>query len=79
MLMRGFVTVDAKISFPAGLTIEWGGAPLGSIKMPDVDVVADVGASFEVEATFEVADVDHLTNFTKVSIVSGSVREQGLI
>ncbi|KAI0660249.1 hypothetical protein C8Q70DRAFT_914138 [Cubamyces menziesii] len=74
--LKGSITqagpFDAKISFPAGLTIEWGGAPLGSIKMPDVDVVADVGASFEVEATFEVADVDHLTNFTKVMLTEES-------
>ncbi|KAI9066059.1 hypothetical protein FKP32DRAFT_1566723 [Trametes sanguinea] len=74
--LKGSITqagpFDAKISFPAGLTIEWSGAPLGSIKMPDVDVVADVGANFEVEATFEVADVDHLTNFTKVMLTEES-------
>ncbi|CDO73852.1 hypothetical protein BN946_scf185016.g9 [Trametes cinnabarina] len=74
--LKGSITqagpFDAKISFPAGLTIEWGGAPLGSIKMPEVDVVADVGANFEVDATFEVADVDRLTNFTRVMLTEES-------
>ncbi|KAI8977823.1 hypothetical protein BD414DRAFT_466746 [Trametes punicea] len=74
--LKGSITqagpFDAKISFPQGLTIEWSGAPLGSIKMPDVNIAADVGASFEVDATFEVADVDHLTNFTKVMLTQES-------
>ncbi|KAI0370690.1 hypothetical protein BV20DRAFT_966193 [Pilatotrama ljubarskyi] len=74
--LKGSITqagpFDAKISFPTGLTIEWSGAPLGSIKMPDIDIVADVGASFEIDATFEVADVDHLTNFTKVMLTEES-------
>ncbi|KAI0354382.1 hypothetical protein OH77DRAFT_1404952 [Trametes cingulata] len=74
--LKGSITqagpFDAKISFPTGLTIEWSGAPLGSIKMPDIDIVADVGANFEIDATFEVADVDHLTNFTKVMLTEES-------
>lgn len=45
---------------------------LGSITMPDVDVVADVGASFEVDATFSVADVGHLTEFTKTMLTAES-------
>lgn len=64
--------VDAKIAFPEGLTIEWNGAALGSIAMPDVDVVGDVGASFEVDATFSVADVGHLADFTKALLTEES-------
>lgn len=64
--------VDAKISFPSGLTIEWNGAPIGSINMPDIDIASDVGATFEIDANFEVADVDHLTNFTKVMLTEES-------
>ncbi|KAI0773181.1 hypothetical protein BD413DRAFT_603560 [Trametes elegans] len=74
--LKGSITqagpFDAKISFPGGLTIEWNGAPIGSITMPEIDVVADVGATFEVDATFEVADVDHLTSFTKVMLTEES-------
>jgi len=35
--------------------------------MPDINITGDVGAQFEVEASFEIADVGHLTEFTKVS------------
>ncbi|KAH9961311.1 hypothetical protein BC827DRAFT_1260505 [Russula dissimulans] len=57
---------DAEISFGTGLTIAWSGQPLGNVKMPDINITGDVGAQFEVEASFEVADVGHLTEFTKV-------------
>ncbi|RDX40651.1 hypothetical protein OH76DRAFT_1365915 [Lentinus brumalis] len=63
---------DAKIEFPSGLTIEWNGASIGSIDMPAIDLVGDVGASFEVDATFKVASVDHLTEFTKVMLTEES-------
>jgi hypothetical protein len=58
--------VDAKISFPSGLTVSWAGKPIGSIKMNDVDVVGDVGANIDLESAFEVADIEHITQFTKV-------------
>ena len=35
--------------------------------MPDIKIAADIGAQFEMEANFEIADVGHLTEFTKVS------------
>jgi hypothetical protein len=59
--------VDAEISFGTGLTIAWAGHALGNIKMPNINITGDAGAQFEVEATFEIADVGHLTEFTKVS------------
>lgn len=34
--------------------------------MDDVNVVGDVGATLNVQTTFEVADVNVLTSFTKV-------------
>ncbi|KAI0668274.1 hypothetical protein C8Q78DRAFT_1081656 [Trametes maxima] len=74
--LKGSITqagpFDSKISFPAGLTIEWSGRPIGSIKMPDVDITANIGANFEIDADFEVADVDHLANFTKVMLTKES-------
>lgn len=63
---------DAKISFPEGLTILWSGAPLGKINMPDVDVVGDVGAKISNKGTFEVADVNHLADFTKALLTAES-------
>jgi len=35
--------------------------------MPDIKITADVGAQFKMEANFEIADVNHLTEFTKVN------------
>ena len=58
--------VDAEISFRTGLTIAWSGQPLGNIKMPNISITGDAGAQFEVDATFEITDVGHLTEFTKV-------------
>ncbi|KAI0305626.1 hypothetical protein B0F90DRAFT_1815219 [Multifurca ochricompacta] len=57
---------DAEISFGTGLTISWSGRPLGNFKMPNINITGDVGSQFEVEATFEIADVGHVTDFTKV-------------
>jgi hypothetical protein len=59
--------VDAEISFGTGLTVAWSGQPLGNIKMPNISITGDSGAKFEVDTTFEITSVDHLTEFTKVS------------
>ena len=59
--------VDAEISFGTGLTVAWSGQPLGNIMMPNINITGDAGAKFEVDATFEITHVDHLTEFTKVS------------
>lgn len=67
-LSHSFHAVDAKISFNQGLTVVWAGKPIGNMKLTDVDVVGDVGAVLDVETTFDVTDVDHITEFTKVDI-----------
>jgi len=36
--------------------------------MPDINITGDAGAKFEVDTTFEITDVGHLTEFTEVSI-----------
>lgn len=64
--------VDAEITFGSGLTIEWNGKPLGSIAMPPVQLAGDVGATIDVTGAFQVADVDHLTDFTKVMLTEES-------
>lgn len=35
--------------------------------MSDVNVLGDVGATLNIDTSFEVADISHLTDFTKVS------------
>ncbi|KAL4074292.1 hypothetical protein J3A83DRAFT_4234939 [Scleroderma citrinum] len=68
--LKGSITntgpFDATISFGDGLTVSWGGQILGLMKMDDVKVTGDVGATLDVQTTFEVADVSYLTEFTKV-------------
>jgi len=59
--------VDAEISFGTGLTVAWSNQPLGNIKMPNINIAGDAGAKFEVDTTFEITNVGHLTEFTKVS------------
>ncbi|KAF8493874.1 hypothetical protein JB92DRAFT_3147206 [Gautieria morchelliformis] len=57
--------VDAEIEFGAGLTISWQGQPLGSIAMPKVQVIGDIGAQLNLSASFHIADVGRLTSFTQ--------------
>ncbi|KAG6820875.1 hypothetical protein H0H93_010219 [Arthromyces matolae] len=59
---------DATISFPSGLTVEWSGEPLGAIAMGDVKVIGDVGGNIDASSFFQVADVAHLTEFTKTML-----------
>ncbi|KAF5386260.1 hypothetical protein D9615_002421 [Tricholomella constricta] len=63
---------DAIISFPSGLTVGWAGKALGRIKMDDVKVIGDVGGAIDAASSFEVADVAHLTDFTKTLLTEGS-------
>jgi hypothetical protein len=35
--------------------------------MPNINITGDAGAKFEVDATFEITNVGHLTEFTKVN------------
>jgi hypothetical protein len=60
------LTVDAIITFNNGLTVSWDGQPIGVMKLDPVSVVGDVGATLNVQTTFEVANTDYLANFTKV-------------
>lgn len=46
--------------------VSWAGKPLGTIKLGDVKVVGDVGGVIDTESAFQVGDVAHLTEFTKV-------------
>ncbi|KAE8229507.1 hypothetical protein CF326_g5523 [Tilletia indica] len=56
---------DATISFPAGLTVVWEGRTLGTIDLPGIDVVGDVGGSLNSNAKFRVADASAIGDFAK--------------
>ncbi|KAF9484474.1 hypothetical protein BDN70DRAFT_872495 [Pholiota conissans] len=74
--LKGSVTnagpFDAIISFPAGLTISWQGKPIGQVSMSDIKVTGDVGGTIDSEAIFQVADLAHLTDFTKTLLTTES-------
>ncbi|KAG6878541.1 hypothetical protein C0993_004439 [Termitomyces sp. T159_Od127] len=67
---------DAVISFPSGLTVSWAGKPLGNIKLGDVKVTGNVGGTIDATSSFEVADVAHLTDFTKTLLTEESFEWQ---
>lgn len=58
--------VDAKISFPSGLNIAWQDKIFGGLRMNPVSVTGDVGATLNDDASFDVVDIETLTEFTKV-------------
>ncbi|TBU23049.1 hypothetical protein BD311DRAFT_704566 [Dichomitus squalens] len=64
---------DANITFPMGLDLHWDGVSFGNIAMPDVHVVGNAGANFQVDATVNVTNVDHLTDFTKALLTQDSI------
>ncbi|KAF7321550.1 hypothetical protein MKEN_00676000 [Mycena kentingensis (nom. inval.)] len=75
--LKGAITnagpFDASIAFGGlGLTVDWNGSPIGHIKMDPLKVVADSGASLDTKSTFTVADVGHLTDFTKTLLTQES-------
>ncbi|KAH7888371.1 hypothetical protein F5I97DRAFT_2002257 [Phlebopus sp. FC_14] len=68
--LKGSITnagpFDATISFGTGLSVSWNGQQLGVMQLGNVSVAADIGATLDVQTTFEVASVDALTSFTEV-------------
>lgn len=60
--------MDAAISFPEPLTISWRGLKLGTVTMPTVQAKAGVGATFDVQGTFTVANADSMANFASFMI-----------
>jgi hypothetical protein len=64
-----FNSVDAKISFPSGLNVAWQDKIFGELHMNTVSVTGDVGATLNDDATFDVVNVEALTEFTKVCLI----------
>ncbi|KAJ7647487.1 hypothetical protein FB45DRAFT_200334 [Roridomyces roridus] len=56
----------------SGLTVDWNSAPIGSITMDPIKVVGEQGATLDSTSTFTVADVPHLTDFTKTLLTEES-------
>jgi len=68
-LLTSLLIVNAKIDFPAGLDVAWQGIIFGNIKMDAVQVTGDVGATLDINSTFNVINPEALTEFTKVCIL----------
>ncbi|KAG8787307.1 hypothetical protein FRB91_009037 [Serendipita sp. 411] len=70
--LKGSITsagpFDATISFPDGLSVFWNNQQLGKMSMPDVQLVADVGATLDLKANFAVSNGEQLAAFTKTLI-----------
>ncbi|KAJ7497141.1 hypothetical protein FB451DRAFT_1457944 [Mycena latifolia] len=76
-VLKGAITnagpFDAAIAFGGkGLTVNWAGQAIGHITMDPLKVAADTGATLDTTSTFTVADVDHLTAFTKTLLTEES-------
>lgn len=67
------LVVDANITFPTGLGVQWNGSSIGNIAMPAIKVVANTGATFELDAAVEVTNSSHLAEFTKTLVSQDSV------
>jgi len=65
-LLSSLPIVHATIDFPAGLDVAWQGNIFGNIKIDAVQVTGDVGATLDKDSTFDVINLETLTEFTKV-------------
>jgi hypothetical protein len=54
----------ATIAFPVPLDVSWNGQQIGKVSMPNIQTVADVGATFSVSASFQVVSESAMTDFT---------------
>ncbi|KAI8378360.1 hypothetical protein BD560DRAFT_348571 [Blakeslea trispora] len=66
--MKGSISntgpMDAAISFPTPLNIAWQGKSIGTVTMSPIQAKADVGASFDVQGTFTVANSEDMATFS---------------
>lgn len=62
----------ATMTAAGGLTVFWNGAPLGQITLPPLELAGDVGATLDLEAQMQIADIGHLTNFTRYLLTEPS-------
>ncbi len=67
------IIVDANITFPTGLEVQWTGSSFGNIAMPAIIVSANTGATFQVDAAVKVTDAGQLVEFTKALVSQDSV------
>lgn len=65
---------DATITATSGLTVYWNGASIGQLAIPPLTAVGDVGVNVDLDGAFTVADVGHLTDFTRYLVTEPSFR-----
>ncbi|KAM3579635.1 hypothetical protein VKS41_008087 [Umbelopsis sp. WA50703] len=70
--LTGTGPFDATIGFPAPLTVAWQGRNIGAVTMPNIQTVADQGATFSVSAHFAVTDQDAMADFSAYMLLQKS-------
>ncbi|CAM0140812.1 hypothetical protein VKS41_008089 [Umbelopsis sp. WA50703] len=62
----------AVIAFPAPLNVAWNGKQIGQVTMPSITTVADVGATFNISASFKVVDESAMADFSAYLLLQDS-------
>jgi hypothetical protein len=62
----------ATIGFPAPLSVAWNGRQIGQVSMPNIQTVADVGATFSITAQFAVVDQQAMADFSAYMLLEKS-------
>ncbi|KAG2175944.1 hypothetical protein INT44_000422 [Umbelopsis vinacea] len=62
----------ATIGFPVPLDVAWNGQQIGKVTMPNIQTVADVGATFSVAAQFQVVSESAMADFTAYLLLEKS-------
>ncbi|GAB5591805.1 hypothetical protein Unana1_06705 [Umbelopsis nana] len=70
--LTGTGPFDATIAFPVPLDVAWNGQQIGKVTMPNIQTVADVGATFTVTAQFAVVSETAMADFTAYMLLQPS-------
>jgi hypothetical protein len=62
----------ALINFPVPLDVAWNGQQIGKVSMPNIQTVADVGATFSVAAQFSIVSESAMADFTAYLLLEKS-------
>ncbi|CAG8557724.1 10486_t:CDS:10 [Ambispora leptoticha] len=66
--LKGSITntgpIDSEISFPTGLQVAFQGVVLGKLHLPPIKAAANIGATIESDAKFQIDDVEKFAVFT---------------
>jgi hypothetical protein len=70
--LTGTGPFSASIAFPVPLDVAWNGQQIGKVTMPNINTVADVGATFSVTAQFSIVSESAMADFTAYMLLEKS-------